>query len=131
MSVTDEEQELELLREMLRTKKAYGSIYPARLKELSARELYDLAKIDESLFEIKQPPPLEIHTATHDTAVIADLLQSMSSYPRIRDIAFPTSSASIMSFLLSDNQHTSAPSDAPNGNQRTDTVGCTQESAGI
>ncbi len=131
MSATDEEQELELLRDMLRTKKAYGSIYPARLKELTARELYDLAKVDESLFEIKQPPPLEIHTATHDTAVIADLLQSMSSYPRIRDIAFPTSSVSIMSFLLSGDQHTSAGSDAPNGAQRSETTGWTQESAGI
>lgn len=102
MSATDEERELEMLKEMLRTKKAYGSVYPARLKELSALEIYELARVDEGLFNITPPPPLEIHTATHDTAIIADLLQSMSSYPRIRDIAFPTSNASMMSFLLSE-----------------------------
>lgn len=127
MNTVDEEQELELLKEMLRTKKAHGSIYPARLKELNALEIYELAKADESLFNITPPPPLEIHTATHDTAIIADLLQSMSSYPRIRDIVFPTSNSSPMNFLLSNDQRTE---DTLNRDQEANITHCISENVG-
>lgn len=56
---------------------AHGSIYPARLREPSAEEIYRHSKPDLKVFEIQSFQPLEIYSATHETAILSTFLSNV------------------------------------------------------
>ncbi|TNJ30163.1 hypothetical protein GMRT_14296 [Giardia muris] len=56
---------------------AHGSIYPARLREPSAEEIYRHSRPDLKVFEIQSFQPLEIYSATHETAILTTFLNNV------------------------------------------------------